>query len=230
MMGWVIFAGIAIGAALLLWLTDFPRKLWTVAATALTLGAAGYAWQGSPGLAGHPVSAVQKAGEIDPDIVAIRDGMFGRFNFTWASFARADAMTRAGAPDTAVRAMILTVRQAPGDAGAWAWLGVKLAENDGNQVSPASKFAFDRAERLAPQHPGPPFFHGLALIREGKFAEARPFWARAVELTPAEASYRGQLVGRLFLLDGFLEAKAAEEKGAAPTPQAAPTTTPTPSP
>lgn len=218
MMGWVIFAGIAIGAALLLWLTGFPRKLWTVAATALTLGAAGYAWQGSPGLAGHPVSAVQKAGEIDPDIVAIRDGMFGRFNFTWASFARADAMTRAGAPDTAVRAMILTVRQAPGDAGAWAWLGIKLAENDGNQVSPASKFAFDRAERLAPQHPGPPFFHGLALIREGKFAEARPFWARAVERTPAEASYRGQLVGRLFLLDGFLEAKAAEEKAAKPTP------------
>lgn len=215
MMGWVIFAGIAIGAALLLWLTGFPRKLWTIAATALTLGAAGYAWQGSPGLAGHPVSAVQKAGEIDPDIVAIRDGMFGRFNFTWASFARADAMTRAGAPDTAVRAMILTVRQAPGDAGAWAWLGIKLAENDGNQVSPASKFAFDRAERLAPQHPGPPFFHGLALIREGKFAEARPFWARAVELTPAEASYRGQLVGRLFLLDGFLEAKAAEEKAGA---------------
>lgn len=218
MMGWVIFAGIAIGAALLLWLTGFPRKLWTVAATALTLGAAGYAWQGNPGLAGHPVSTVQKAGEIDPDIVAIRDGMFGRFNFTWASFARADAMTRAGAPDTAVRAMILTVRQAPGDAGAWAWLGIKLAENDGNQVSPASKFAFDRAERLAPQHPGPPFFHGLALIREGKFAEARPFWARAVERTSAAASYRGQLVGRLFLLDRFLEAKAAEEKEAKPTP------------
>jgi cytochrome c-type biogenesis protein CcmH len=165
------------------------------------------------------VSAAQKTGEVDPEIVAIRDGMFGRFNFTWASFARADAMTRAGAPDTAVRAMILTVRQAPGDAGAWAWLGIKLAENDGNQVSPAAQFAFERAAQLAPQHPGPPFFHGLALIREGKFAEARPFWAKAVELTPAEASYRGQLVGRLFLLDGFLEAKAAAEKaGAAPQP------------
>jgi cytochrome c-type biogenesis protein CcmH len=215
MMGWAILAALACAAALLLWLTGFPRKLWTVAATALTLGAAGYAWQGSPGLAGRPVSAVQKAGEIDPEIVAIRDGMFGRFNFTWASFARADAMTRVGAPDTAVRAMILTVRQAPGDAGAWAWFGIKLAENDGNQVSPASKFAFDRAAQLAPQHPGPPFFHGLALIREGKFAEARPFWANAVELTPANASYRGQLVGRLFLLDGFLEAKAAEEKAGA---------------
>ena len=214
MTGWLIFFAMAVGTGLLLWLTGFPRKLWTVAATAMMLGAAGYAWQGSPGLAGHPVTSVRKSGEIDAEVIAIRDAMFGRFNFTWASFMRADAMTRVGAPDTAVRAMILTIREAPGDAGAWAWLGIKLAENDGNQISPASKFAFARAIRLAPQHPGPPFFYGLALIREGKFAEARPYWAKAVELTPAKASYRGPLVARLFLLDRFLEAKAAEEKSA----------------
>lgn len=217
-MGWLMLVLIALGAALLLWLTGFPRKLWTVAATALMLGAAGYAWQGSPGLEGHPVTAAEKPGEIDANIVAIRDAMFGRFNFTWASFARADAMTRAGAPDTAARAMILTVRQAPGDAGAWAWLGIKLAENDGNQVSPAAKFAFDRALQLAPRHPGPPFLYGLALIREGKFAEARPFWAKAVELAPEKASYRDELLMRLFLLDKFLEAKAAAEQGQ-PSPQ-----------
>ena len=117
MTGWLMLVGIALGAALLLWLTGFPRKLWTVAATALMLGAAGYAWQGSPGLAGHPVAAVERPGEIDPEIVAIRDAMFGRFNFTWASFARADAMTRAGARDTAGRAMFLTVRPAGGQAG-----------------------------------------------------------------------------------------------------------------
>lgn len=224
MMGWLMLLVLALGAGLLLWLTGFPRKLWTVAATALMLGAAGYAWQGSPGLAGHPVVAASKAGEIEPEIIEVRDAMFGRFNFTWASFARADAMTRAGAPDTAVRAMILTVREAPGDAGAWAWLGTKFVENDGNQISPAAKYAFERAIRLAPQHPGPPFFYGLALIRENKFAEARPYWARAVDLTPAKASYRGPLTVRLFLLDRFLEAKAAAETGS-PAP-----TTPSPRP
>jgi cytochrome c-type biogenesis protein CcmH/NrfG len=123
-------------------------------------------------------------------------------------------MTRAGAPDTAVRAMILTVRQAPGDAGAWAWLGIKLAENDGNQVSPAAKFAFDRAIQLAPQHPGPAFLYGLALIREGKFAEAQPFWARALALSPAKAGYRDPLAARLFLLERYLDVKAAEESNA----------------
>jgi tetratricopeptide (TPR) repeat protein len=210
MMGWAMLAAIALGAALLLWVTGFPRKLWTIAATALTLGAAGYAWQGSPGLAGRPVVAAEKRGEIDPEVIDIRDAMFGRFNFTWGSFMRADAMTRVGAPDTAVRAMILTTRQAPGDAGAWMWLGIKLADNDGNQVSPAAKFAFERALQLAPQHPGPAFFYGLALIREGKFAEARPWWAKAVELAPAKASYRDRLLVRLFLLDRFLEAQAAQ--------------------
>ncbi|TGX52209.1 cytochrome c biogenesis factor-like protein [Sphingomonas gei] len=212
MTGWLILALIALGVALLLWLTGFPRKLWTVAATALMLGAAGYAWQGRPGLAGQPVSAVAKKGELDSEVLELRDAMYGRFNFTWGSFVRADAMTRAGAPDTAVRAMILTTRQAQLDAGAWMWLGIKLAENDGDQVSPASKFAFDRAMALAPQHPGPPFFYGLALIREGKFAEARPFWAKAVEVAPAKAGYRGQLVVRLFLLDRFLEAQATQAK------------------
>ena len=54
------------------------------------------------------------------------------------------------------------------------------------------------------------------LIREGKFAEARPFWARAVELTPEKASYGDELRMRLFLLDRILEAKAAEEGAARP--------------
>jgi cytochrome c-type biogenesis protein CcmH len=144
--------------------------------------------------------------------------MFGRFNFTWASFTRADAMTRIGAPDTAARAMILTVRQAPGDAGAWTWLGVKLAENDGNQVSPAAKFAFERAMAVNPNHPGPPFFYGLAYVRQGRFDAARPLWVEALRRTPAGASYRSQILVRLMLLDRFLAARAAQARGQAPQP------------
>jgi cytochrome c-type biogenesis protein CcmH len=164
MMGWVILAGIAVGAALLLWVTGFPRKLWTVAATALTLGAAGYAWQGSPGLAGHPVTAVQKAGEIDPDIVALRDATFGRITCTWAWRYRRHAptrMTRAPASPSTGRGRLarsLTVRQAPGRCARYGhgFGDGKLAEHDGNQISPAAQFAFDRAAlKLAPAASGP---------------------------------------------------------------------------
>ena len=58
----------------------------------------------------------------------------------------------------------------------------------------------------------------LPLIREGKFAEARPYWAKAVELAPAKASYRGQLMMRLILLDRFLQAQAAEAGQGQPRP------------
>jgi cytochrome c-type biogenesis protein CcmH len=215
-MGWLIFLGITLAAALLLWRSGFPRRLWTIPATALMLGAAGYAWQGSPGLAGQPVAATKTRGEIDPSMIALRDAMFGRFNLEFAYFTAADAMTRAGSPRQAANVMIGAVRKAPESAALWAVLGLKLAENDGMQVSPAAKFAFDRAIQLGPKHPGPYFFYGLAQIREEKYAEARPNWAKAVELTPPNASYRDELLVRLFLLDRLLEAKAAQERGGPP--------------
>jgi len=213
MMGWAMLLLIMVAAALLLWLSGYPRRLWTVAATALMLGAAGYAWQGSPGLAGHPVAAAEKAGEIDSNLVALREALFGRFDFAFAYFTAADAMTRAGSPRLAANVMVGAVRKAPDNGALWTGLGLALAENDGMQISPASKFAFERAMQLWPQHPGPPFFYGLAHVREGKFAEARPYWAKAVALSPEKAPYRAELEARLFLLDRFLEAKAAQERG-----------------
>ncbi len=221
MMGWLLLLAIALVTVLLLWRTGYPRKLWTIPATALMLGAAGYAWQGSPGLAGHPVAAERQRGQVDPDLVALRDAMFGRFNFAFSYFVAADAMTRVGAPGQATNVMIGAVRKAPQDGALWTGLGLALAEHDGMQVSPASRFAFERAMALWPQHPGPPFFLGLALIREGKFAEARPWWAKAVALTPEKASYRDELLVRLFLLDRLLEAKAKQD-GAATQPAPSP--------
>lgn len=217
MMGWVVLLGIALTAALLLWVTRFPRRLWTVPATALMLGAAGYAWQGSPGQAGASVRAETQVGEVDPQLVALREAMFGRFNLEFAYFIAADAMTRAGSSRQAANVMLGATRKAPDNFAMWSGLGLMLAEHDG-QVSPAAKFAFERAESLAPAHPGPVFFHGLALIREGKFAEARPFWSEAVELTPEKANYRDELLVRLALLDRFLAAKAAEERAGTALP------------
>ena len=65
--------------------------------------------------------------------------------------------------------------------------------------------SFRRAMSLAPGHPGPPFFLGLAYIRAGQFAEARQWWARALRLTPADAGYRPEIADRLALLDAALK-------------------------
>ena len=93
-MGWAMFVAVAAAAGLFLTLVRFPGRMWTVAATAVTLGAAGYAWQGSPTLAGAPVAATGKAGEIDPSLVALREAMFGKFGTYVYSYATlAESMT-----------------------------------------------------------------------------------------------------------------------------------------
>lgn len=209
MMGWAMLGAVALATGIVLILARFPKRLWTIAATGLVLGAAGYAWQGSPTLAGDPVSIEQQPGEIDPGLVALREAMFGKYGTVIYSYASAaESMVRIGRPDLATFVWLGAVNKYPEDYSLWSGLGLALAENDGNQLSPAATLAFDRALKLNPVHPGPPFFLGLALVRAGKFAEAREYWAKAVELAPEKISYRDELRVRLFLLDRYLAAQA----------------------
>jgi len=212
MMGWIMVLGVALLTGALLWLIGFPRRLWMIAATALTLGATGYAWQGNPGLAGHPVSQVDTPVEVDPDLIALRSAMFGSYGtFAWGYLSAADGMTRSGSPAYAVNVLLGGVEKGPQEVALWTGLGTALAEND-HGVSPAARFAFDKATALNPKHPGPPFFLGLAYVRGGQFAEARQYWARAAELAPAAAPYKQELQVRLGLLDRFLMDQAARQQ------------------
>lgn len=204
MTGWLILMGLAILAVGALVLAGFPRQLWTLGAAAAMLGAAGYAWQGSPGLAGHPVEAEAKRGDVDPELVDLRERFFGRFNFEYSYFMAADAMARQGKMEQAVAVMLGAVGKAPNNGALWTGLGFAISEHDGGHVSPAAKLAFDKALALWPNHPGPPFFLGLAYVREGNFAEARKYWVRALELTPKDASYRDKIALRVLVLDRFL--------------------------
>lgn len=219
MMGWVMLLIVAMLAGAVLVAIRFPMRLWTIAATALTLGATGYAWQGSPGLAGHPVSQADKKGEVDADEVLLREAMFGRFNNSWSYFNASDAMSRNGSPDLAVVVMQGATIKFPADAALWTGLGIKLAEHD-RGVSPAARFAFDKAIALWPSHPGPPFFLGLAYVRAGQLAEARPYWVRAVALTPTTTPYREVLAAQLDWLDRRLAEAAARQQQMLATPPA----------
>jgi cytochrome c-type biogenesis protein CcmH len=210
MMGWVMLVLVAIAAGGVLALIGYPKRLWTVAATALTLGATGYAWQGHPGIAGHPVEAHDEKVEVPAEIAKVRDAMFGQFNFDWNHFMLSDSMIRSGSPASAVKAMQDGVFRAPNDGAMWTGLGSALAEHD-KGVSPAARFAFDRAMAVWPKHPGPPFFLGLALARAGQPVEGRAYVARAVALTPDTVSYKADLVMWLNLLDENIA--AAQRQG-----------------
>ena len=95
----------------------------------------------------------------------------------------------------------------------WTGLGEALAAHDGAQVSPTALFAFQQAMRLAPTHPAPPFFLGLAYVRAGDLAAAKPYWQRALALTPADISYRKDIEIRVALLDRVLAAQDAPGGG-----------------
>ena len=203
-MGWVWLAAIGAGVFGLLAVLKVDRLLWTMVASALMLGAAGYALQGQPGLVGHPVTTGLAATPDDGAMLELRDQMLERYTGAAAYLVAADAMTRIGDRRAAVQVLLGGIRVAPKSLVLWTGLANALAAHDGNQISPPALFAFQQAMRLAPKHPAPPFFLGLAYVRAGEFAKARPYWAKALALTPTNISYRGEIATRLALLDRFL--------------------------
>lgn len=210
-MGWIALAAVAIAAGLGAWLLGFPRALLSFLGSALMLGGAGYALQGRPEMPGRPVADRAEPRPVDSGTIALRTAMYGRFSETSGYFAISDAMLRAGKPRVAAEAMLAAIRAHPRDSGLWTGLGLALAQAEGNTLSPAARLAFEQGVKLAPGHPAPAFFYGMALVRGGSFAEARPWWARALRLTPPSVSYRGAIAERLALLDGFLAFQARIE-------------------
>lgn len=211
-MGWVALASIGVVVFVTLRLIGVSRGFGWVAATALMLGATGYALQQHATLAGHPVRAESQPIAIDPGMVAFRAMILPGSPDDARILAAADDQLRSGATFEATQALIAAVRASPRDAALWTGLGGALAAHDGGQVSPAAQFAFQRAWQLEPRAPGPAFFLGMALVQSGDLAAAKLAWLRALALTPRDAPYRIDIAERLVLLDEL----AAMSKGAAP--------------
>ena len=209
MMAWVSLA-LLIGAAFAALLRlGVPRALASFVGAALMLGAAGYALQGRPGLPASLAISAAASVAVDPGLSALRNAMFGRFNTSESYFAVGDALARSGSPRSATALYLGAINAQPDNAALWTGLGGAYADQDGT-VSPAARFAFERAMKLAPDHPGPPFFFGLALVRASEFREARTWWRRAYRLTPARLSYRRDIADRLMLLEAFLNSEAGQ--------------------
>jgi hypothetical protein len=208
-MGWVWLALLGAAAMGLLVLLGVGRPLWSFVGAALMLGAAGYARQGSPTLGGSTPDRRAAIVRDDPDVVRLRDAMLERFTLDAAYLIASDAMAARGDDRSAIRVLLGGIGKLPKSFALWTALGTAYARHDGGQVSPAARFAFAQARRLAPAHPAPAFFEGLAQVRAGDFAAARPSWARALALTPAGVSYRGDIAFRLALLDRLLTMQQA---------------------
>jgi len=204
-MGWLALFGIGVIAAGVLLALGVPRMAWTSVGAALMLAVAGYSLQGRPDLPGHLAVPSASAVAIEPDDLKLRDEMFGAYHNGTAFLGATDALLRAGETRTASRAALGGVQEYPSNIALWTELGLALTAADGGNLSPAASFAFDRAVRLAPLHPGPRYFLGVAYLQGGQIAATRAQWQMAYRLTPPEAPYRAKLAERLRLLDQFME-------------------------
>jgi cytochrome c-type biogenesis protein CcmH/NrfG len=200
-MGWLII--IAMAAALLaaLWrFAGFGRAALQLVAAALLLAMAGYAWQGRPGLAGAPVPPPARRQLPDTAFAETREELLGTFDAASRWLAFADFYHRSG--DTYSAAVVIRqgIKAHPRDPDLWVGFGNALVIHADGMMTPAAQLAFDRAAKLAPDHPGPKFFYGLALAQGGRFDEAEKVWLNLLLHAPADAEWRPMVEERLQLI------------------------------
>ncbi len=210
-MGWVLVFGLALAAfAALVLVFKAPRKGWEAIGAALLLGIAGFAWQARPAQPGAPKQAVEAERKDATALVAARQELAkasGQPPNSWMVIA--DALARNGDFGDAAGVVLGAVEKNPDNADAWLSLANNLVGHADGVLTPASRYAYDRAIQADPQHPGPAFFLGLALAGEGKLDEGRALWADLLARAPKDAPWRADLTERLARLDAFIAAQTA---------------------
>jgi len=214
-MAWLVLFGLALLVlAGLFWLGRMPRKAWELAAAAVLLGIAGYAWQGRPAEPGSPRAPVETAADFNEALADSRDDMGSNFGDARAWIVLADAQSRQGKFASAATVLRRALLTHPDDPDIWLALGNALVGHNGGLLSPAAQFAYQKAARIAPNHPGPPFFMGLALATSGQLQDARRLWAELLARAPENADWREDLEQRLARLDSLI----VQQGGAIPAP------------
>ncbi len=215
-MGWLFVIGLALAALVALWrFGRLDRGGLQFLGAALLLALAGYAWQGHPGLAGSPRRPPEQRGVPENDFARIRHDLLGRFDTADRWLTIAEAYGREGDTKGAVEIIQAGLRAHPNDADLWVGLGNALVIHGGGLMSPAAQLAFNRAAALAPNHPGPKFFYGLALAQGGHLDEAEKVWRDLLATAPPNAAWRAAIEQRLQMIE---QARAAGTGAGAPAP------------
>ena len=127
--------------------------------------------------------------------------MLGQFTSSARWLTMSDAFASRGNLDDAVGVIQGGLKQHPRDMALWVGLGNALVDKAG-MITPAATLSYERARQLAPEHPAPLFFEGLAQARSGKREEALANWQRALALTPPGTSYRPMIEQGIAAMQG----------------------------
>lgn len=197
-MGWAIMLALTLLAVAGLFLfVRVDKGALQFTAAALLLALAGYAWQGHPNMPGAPKPPPGRQQLPETDFAKTREDMLGRFDQASAWLNMADSFQRRGDTQSAAELLQGAVRRTPNNPDLWVGLGNALVVHGDGMMSPAAQLAFNRAARLAPGHPGPRFFYGLALAQGGNYDEAERIWRDLLATAPPDAEYRRIVEERL---------------------------------
>jgi cytochrome c-type biogenesis protein CcmH len=213
--------------ALAVWSFRLERRLWTTLLAALTVGLAGYALQARPELPGAPRSAPRADATAQWASVDARKEMISaRYRSGSDRMIVADAFARQGQFANSATLLRGVIEQNPADGEAWVALGNALVEHAGGALTPPALFAYRRAAEVAPQSAAPGYFLGLALIRQGRIADARQVWQASLEGAAGDGEPGALFAERAARLDALLAQAGPALPSPGPQPQAAPPSTP----
>ena len=201
-MSWLaILALAALGFVLAAFVFNLPRSSWTLFGAALLFGLAGYATQGSPDQPAAPKDAQVLDPQSGEAMVDARKEFYDEGVLPSRYVVTADGFTRRGQYRDAIDFLRNAVSENPSDSQAWVAMANALVEHANGTLSEAAEYAYARAKASEPDNAASDYFHGIALIRNSRFEDARELWASALEASPEDARYRADLAARLAALD-----------------------------
>lgn len=227
MTGWlpVVLLTLAVAAALYPFARKDKGALQFVAA-ALLLALAGYSWQGKPSQDGSPKSAEAPQAVPDDDFAILHPDLLGRFDRAFSWMQMADADRRSGNPLGSAQILESAVRANPRNYALWIAYAYSLVAastgptNPDGMMTPASQLAFERAYRLAPNHPAPTFFYALALGRSGNWDAAEQVWTQLLQGVGSRYPlYRTAIEERLAAIRQARSTRTAVAPATPPAPQ-----------
>lgn len=201
-MGWVLLLILALCAFAAVW--RFGRLDGAglqLLAAALMIAFAGYSWQGRPSLGGSPRPPPESQEVPDSAFAQMRQSMLGRFDTADRWLTIAEGFQRRGDTRGGAGLIRSALREHPDNAILWVGYGNALVIHSGGLLTPAAQLAYERAARLAPDHPAPRFFFGLALAQSGQLDEAERVWRDLLSTAPPGAQWRAGLEVQLQQLE-----------------------------
>jgi cytochrome c-type biogenesis protein CcmH len=201
MSGWVILALLAAVTLGLLILIVRPRRgAMELLAAALMVGVAGYAWQGSPALPGKPTPPRANHKPSDTLFAAERRIWLGTVGPEVQVLDAADNLIKSNDSSYAIAVLRGGIQRAPDSMILWLGLANALVTYADGSVTPAARYAFEHASKLAPGNPAPAYFMALDYAQMGDLDTAERVWRAVLATSPADAPWRPIIDEKLMIL------------------------------